>query len=354
MIPYQKRQWTSHLFDIQGSMVREIMGRVLACVLWSAVVVSPIGSTRVAISPTVHTLVGAALGLLLVFRTNASYDRFWEGRRQWGAIINESRNLGRAAPAVRAPRRPDLARRRVLAGRSAFAYAAMNRLRGTATASARPRGLLPADEVAPRWRRGTSPWPSPPGSAEHLAQARDRGADLRLRPGDARPQRPATDRLLGACERIRKTPLPFVYVVHLRRALILYCFTLPFALVDALRLVDGPRHAPGRLHLLRHRGDRRRDREPVRPRRQRPAPRAVLPDDRRRAHRAVADRPRRRPRPRPRPRQREHRRAFRRWRSASGPGRPRLIGQALARTAATPASAPRRGPGPPAFARGSG
>ncbi len=38
---------------------------------------------------------------------------------------------------------------------------------------------------------------------------------------------------LGACERIRKTPLPFAYVVHLRRALILYCFTLPFALVES-------------------------------------------------------------------------------------------------------------------------
>ncbi len=36
----------------------------------------------------------------------------------------------------------------------------------------------------------------------------------------------------GSCERIHKTPLPFVYVVHLRRALVLYCFTLPFALVD--------------------------------------------------------------------------------------------------------------------------
>ena len=37
---------------------------------------------------------------------------------------------------------------------------------------------------------------------------------------------------LGGCERIRKTPLPFAYVVHLRRALLLYCFTLPFALVE--------------------------------------------------------------------------------------------------------------------------
>ena len=39
---------------------------------------------------------------------------------------------------------------------------------------------------------------------------------------------------LGGCERIRKTPLPFAYVVHLRRALVLYCLTLPFALVEPL------------------------------------------------------------------------------------------------------------------------
>ena len=36
---------------------------------------------------------------------------------------------------------------------------------------------------------------------------------------------------VGGCERIHKTPLPFAYVVHLRRALIIYCFTLPFALI---------------------------------------------------------------------------------------------------------------------------
>ena len=37
---------------------------------------------------------------------------------------------------------------------------------------------------------------------------------------------------MGGCERIHKTPLPFAYVVHLRRALVIYCFSLPFALVD--------------------------------------------------------------------------------------------------------------------------
>jgi putative membrane protein len=45
---------------------------------------------------------------------------------------------------------------------------------------------------------------------------------------------------LGGCERIRKTPLPYAYVVHLRRALVLYCFTLPFALVEAFAWITVP------------------------------------------------------------------------------------------------------------------
>ena len=44
---------------------------------------------------TIHGLLGVALGLLLVFRTNASYDRWWEGRRLLGAIVNRARDLVR-------------------------------------------------------------------------------------------------------------------------------------------------------------------------------------------------------------------------------------------------------------------
>src|SRR4051794_5556033 len=113
MIHYRKREWAKHLFAIEGSMVREIVGRVSACVGWSAVVVAAhqLLPLRLGVSPTIHTLVGLAVGLLLVFRTNASYDRFWEGRRQWGAIINESRNLARGVRAYVAPAAPELADR---------------------------------------------------------------------------------------------------------------------------------------------------------------------------------------------------------------------------------------------------
>src|SRR3954469_7374121 len=129
MIEYDPHDWRSHLLDIEGSMVREISARVLLCGAWAAAVAAGyrLVSHRVAIPATAHSLVGVALGLLLVFRTNASYDRFWEGRRQWGSIVNESRNLGRASRVYLGEGDPAL-HAEVVRWTVAFAYASMNSL----------------------------------------------------------------------------------------------------------------------------------------------------------------------------------------------------------------------------------
>ena len=231
MIEYDSHKWTNHLFDIKGSVVRQIFWRVMLFVAWSAVVVVFDRYVRpVGVPSTVHTLIGVALGLLLVFRTNVSYERFWEGRRMWGGIVNESRNLAREAAAFLRDR-PQLMRPIILWA-AAFPYASMHSLRGV-------RGLgpvasqLPKDEVAEAL------------SAQHVPSAVTRRiTDLLVK---ARAEGHITDYVvvsidsnvnqlvdyIGGCERIQKTPLPFAYVVHLRRALILYCLTLPFALVES-------------------------------------------------------------------------------------------------------------------------
>ena len=99
MIDYDPHDWWSHFWDIKGSMVREILGRVVLLTLWAAIVVVifELLGLSIAIPLSIHGLVGVALGMLMVFRTNASYDRFWEGRKLWGGIVNESRNLARGA-----------------------------------------------------------------------------------------------------------------------------------------------------------------------------------------------------------------------------------------------------------------
>ncbi len=234
MTSYNPRRWTSHLFDIEGSLVREILGRVMATVVWSAVVVAlyhygPGFCRSLVIPSTGHALVGTALGLLLVFRTNSSYDRFWEGRKQWGSIVNECRNLARQSSVWLAADRSLV--REIIGWTIAFPFATMQRLRNLPDMGTVLRDVSPADEV-----RVKSSLNGPLAVAcvitSRLRSARDRGLidGLQLSALDHNLQ------LLvdysGACDRIRTTPLPFAYAVHLRRVLIVYCFTLPLALVQ--------------------------------------------------------------------------------------------------------------------------
>ncbi len=230
MINYDPHRWLDHFFDYKGSLVREISGRVLLCTLWSAGVVyfnsavMPIGMPSI-----IHTLVGLALGLLLVFRTNASYDRFWEGRKLWGGIVNETRNLTRSTEAflIHVPE----ARKEISLWTIAFAYGTMNRLREKVSFGAFEDELNP-DEVKKAYDSGHPALYAAKKISQILQETKMNGkiSDYAQVSMDQNVQLLVD--YLGGCERIHKTPLPFAYVVHLRRALIIYCFTLPFALVD--------------------------------------------------------------------------------------------------------------------------
>jgi putative membrane protein len=174
--------------------------------------------------------VGTALGLLLVFRTNSSYDRYWEGRRLWGGIVNETRNLIRGASAHLRTDRELL--HELTRWTAVFPQAAARGLRGE-TGIGPLSADLPAADVA---EVSAAQHPALTVSlrmTEVLNRARQRGhiSDFIFVEFDRNVRELVNH--MGGCERIRKTPLPFAYVVHLRRALVLYCYTLPFALVSS-------------------------------------------------------------------------------------------------------------------------
>ncbi|WLD10190.1 bestrophin family protein [Planctellipticum variicoloris] len=234
MTKYDPHRWTDHLFDVEGSMVREILGRVSLCVLWSVIVVSlhmllPEGWFDLAVPETAHALIGAALGLLLVFRTNASYDRFWEGRKFWGGIVNETRNLARLS-STWIVGRPDLARQ-ILLWTIAFPWSAMYRLRGSRELG-NLRDELPPDQVAAVVAADHVPLAVARRITALIEDARADGAISDIQQSQIDQNVQLLIDYLGGCERIRSTPLPFAYAVHLRRALMAYCFTLPLALVS--------------------------------------------------------------------------------------------------------------------------
>jgi putative membrane protein len=238
MIQYDPHRWLDHLFDVKGSLILEITPRVLSCLVWAAGVVAFDRYVRdVSIAATVHTLVGVALGMLLVFRTNSSYNRFWEGRELWGKLVNETRNLARAA-SVHLRGDPELLDH-VIRWTGIFPYAVKNVLRGT-------DGLGPIADTLPRaefeWvlRSEHPPLSIATRITARLVKARDKGliSDITLASLDQNVQLLVD--YLGGCERINSTPLPYAYMVHLRRVIIVYCFTLPFALVGPFGWVTAP------------------------------------------------------------------------------------------------------------------
>ena len=257
MIQYDPHHWRSHLFDIKGSMLREIFARIAICVVWSGIVVAWDAAARVpdravrrsdgevvlvpnnfvtelarelppAIPVTGHTLIGAVLGLLLVFRTNASYDRFWEGRKLWGGIVNDSRNLGRLATAHLKEDAESL--RKLLRWTMVFPWSVRYRLLGWKDIGC-DTDDLPKGEVKLTEQAEHVPLAVARRITEQVEVARQRGliSDIQQSTFDA-----VISRLIdavGACERIHNTPLPFAYMVHLRRALILFLATVPLAIV---------------------------------------------------------------------------------------------------------------------------
>jgi putative membrane protein len=236
MIQYDAHVWYDHLLDIKGSMLREIIGRVALCALWAALVClgddilqhNNIGPLT--IPETAHNMIGGVLGLLLVFRTNASYDRFWEGRKLWGSMVNDCRNTARMSRTWLAAD-PELVHE-ITEWVSAYPWAVLHRLRGTRGTLASVSLDLDPAQVAEVLASSHPPLAIARRLSELFLSAKQSNliSEMQFVAIDANLQRLID--YLGGCERIHNTPIPFAYMVHLRRALIVYCFTLPFALFE--------------------------------------------------------------------------------------------------------------------------
>src|SRR4051794_38037003 len=99
MVEYDAKSFSRILFQLRGSVLPGLVPRVLVCAAMGGVAAYFFDTRGFKVPSLVHTLLGVALGLLLVFRTNASYDRYWEGRKLLGGFANRARDLARQAAA---------------------------------------------------------------------------------------------------------------------------------------------------------------------------------------------------------------------------------------------------------------
>ncbi len=101
MVEYEPGRWVKILLRVNGSVLPRIVWRVITVlIVGCALTYLQFGmGYQLPNSVRLHMVVGVALGLLLVFRTNASYERFWEGRILVGDMVSHSRDLARKTAA---------------------------------------------------------------------------------------------------------------------------------------------------------------------------------------------------------------------------------------------------------------
>ena len=173
---------------------------------------------------SVYSLIGFVISLLLIFRTNTAYDRWWEGRKKWGQFLNDTRNLALKC-SVLVGDENDFFRRMI----SNFVFATKEYLRDGVNFDELE---LSDDELS--FLKGKKVVPV---AISHLIYAKLK--ELKNKGEFSEEEFIVLDKNLnklldglGACERIKITPIPFSYSLFIKKFIFIYVTTLPLAFVS--------------------------------------------------------------------------------------------------------------------------
>ena len=234
MIIRPRKNWWTLLFVWRGSMMKQMLPQLIVVTVLSVVAVWTEGTVwkhKVPLNATPFTLVGVALALFLGFRNSSAYDRWWEGRKLWGALVNTMRTLTRQALTM--SRDASQGEKRVFLNMLiAFTYAMRDQLRGDAFA--RSAELLPAALASEVDRARYKPFIILRAMGEWVSDRYKEGTLGEITMSAIDHNLVELSNILGGCERIASTPVPFGYSVMIHRVVYFYCALLPFGLVDAI------------------------------------------------------------------------------------------------------------------------
>lgn len=248
MLLLERKSWWRLLIMVRGAPLGRIWQR-LAAVLLVSIVIEVIhwqtGLFERGLTTTPFTLIGFALGIFLGFRNNTSYDRFWEGRKLWGALVNTSRTAARqvatlvgpvdasaAGPAELRAIHTELVHRLI-----AYVHCFRHHLRNEAH---------PGDAASLLSDREASALVGRSNPPQELLLTQGRRYRELWQQGLIHPMHLPTleahltelTSIQGACERIKSTPIPASYTILIHRLVATYVFALPFGLVGTLGAVS--------------------------------------------------------------------------------------------------------------------
>ena len=233
MIKYNPKIWFKHLIALNHSdTISKLWKELLALGLFTLGIayleINYIGNTeKLKDLMQVYSLVGFVLSLLLVFRTNTAYDRWWEGRKKWGELVNNSRNLAIKISALTDDVQTKQYFSRMIAN---YAISMKEHLR---------EGVITDElDLTQDEKKEIANYEHKPNYIitmlyKKLDELKKNGKlteenyiviDVNLK---------SFSDIIGACERIKNTPIPYSYSMFFKKFIFIYVTTLPLAFVHS-------------------------------------------------------------------------------------------------------------------------
>jgi putative membrane protein len=246
MISYNTKDWIGNIFRFhKADTFRKLLPLIIFVSLYSWLIafleteVFKLSElSHVKNIALMHNILSFALSMLLVFRTNSAYDRWWEGRKLWGSLVNTSRNLAlKLAAILDADDEENILFFRKMI--PAYASALKNHLKHESTRTAlfdtKAGAILheidhekhvPNQIAGLMIKRLVDLNKTGKINSEQLIMVNN---ELQL----------FTD-ICGGCERIKNTPIPYSYSVFIEKFIFIYIMTLPFGFVFSLGYIVIP------------------------------------------------------------------------------------------------------------------
>lgn len=233
MIRYDSKTWFRHIVHFHKSdTFRQLIPELTIMGLYTAGLTYMAanywhGYEKLSNTTTVHSLIGFVIALLMVFRTNTAYDRWWEGRKHWGALVNNCRNL---ALRLNSYLDKDDEENRLFFKRMIpnYVWAMKEHLRDGVHMNEIDdhEGLMAELEEKDH-------------KPNHIAgKLYSRIKQLRREDKISSEEQMLLDKevksfldIIGACERIRNTPIPYAYSLFIKKVIFFYAATLPFGFI---------------------------------------------------------------------------------------------------------------------------
>lgn len=234
MVNYNPKVWFTLIFHNYSKHVMRTLfpaiGVMVAFTLLLAFVfhMFGIGADEFPSTTAMHSLLGIVLGLFLVFRTNSAYDRWWEGRRMWGGLVNSTRNFALKLNAYISKKDHDEREwyaRMILN----FVYAMKEHLRQGVQ-------IVELEPVSDSFLNELKKVKHKPNKIAGMMYTKTN--ELYKRGTITGDQLINLDKelkdfidILGACERIKNTPIPYSYSMYVKKFIFIYVVTLPFGFI---------------------------------------------------------------------------------------------------------------------------